>query len=482
MTIPFKTYSGKEATDTSEARILEILDKQRRHRQAMKDSSARERRAWLKALEKAVIKNREAICEAAYADFRKAKAEMEITEVYPSLIDIRDILKNLDEWLAPQPVEQPITYLTSSSEIIYEPKGNSLVITPWNYPFYLSISPVAMAIAAGNTVLLKPSEFTPHVSKVIEQLLADVFPEEMVAVVQGGVEVSKFLLEQKFDKIHFTGSPQVGKIVMKAASEHLTDVTLELGGKSPAIIDASANLRDSAQKIAWGKLVNAGQTCVAPDYVLVDQKVELEFLQLLREEVEKLYGQAPVDSPDYCRIIHMRNFDRIKGLMEAAVDNGAEMVFGGETNAEDLYFAPTVLRNVKPEMAIMQEEIFGPVLPVISYEAKQEGVDLISSMEKPLALYVFSQKRKEADFWLQKTSAGGSCVNDVLIHISQPNLPFGGVNNSGIGKSHGKWGFISFSNERAVVRQHSRFGIPKLLYPPYTKLRDTIIDLTIKWF
>lgn len=482
MSIHFKTYSGEVGKDTDQSEIKRLIEVQRRYSTKAKSLDARERKALLRKLEKVILAHREAIRQAAHADFRKSPDEMDLTELYPVLIELRSAVRHLADWMEPQPVDQPITYIGSSSEVFYEAKGSCLVIAPWNYPFQLNLIPIISAIAAGNTVILKPSEFTPHVSEVTRKILAEVFEEQHVAVVQGGVEVSQFLLSQKWDHIHFTGSPKVGKIVMEAASKHLSDITLELGGKSPCVIEADANLKDAAKKIAWGKLINAGQTCIAPDYVLVDERVELEFLQLLRQETENLYGKAVKESPDYCRIINSRNFDRIENLKNSALENGAELVFGGDSDESELYIAPAVLRKINSEMEIMQEEIFGPILPVVSFSNREAALEIISTREKPLAMYIFGKKKKWLEFWLNNTSAGGTCVNDVLIHISQPHLPFGGVNNSGIGKSHGQWGFISFSNERSVLRQFNPFSVGKLVYPPYSKLKQKIINLTIKWF
>jgi aldehyde dehydrogenase (NAD+) len=482
MSINVKTYSGEVGADTDVVEITRLIDLQRGFAPEAKATNAKQRIAFLKKLEKSILNSREAIRQAAYADFRKAPDEMDLTEVYPTLIELRSAMRHLADWMEPTPVDQPITYIGSTSDVVYEAKGNCLVIAPWNYPFQLNMIPIISAIAAGNTVILKPSEFTPHVSEITVKILAEVFDEQHVAVVQGGISVSQFLLEQKWDHIHFTGSPKVGKIVMEAASKHLSDITLELGGKSPCIIEADANLKDAARKIAWGKLVNAGQTCIAPDFVLIDEKVELEFLQLLRQAVENLYGQDIIDSADYCRIINTRNFDRIERLKREALENGAELVFGGKSEESQLFIEPTVIRKVSSEMEIMQEEIFGPLLPVFSFSNRDDGLKIIREREKPLAIYIFGKKKKWIDYWLANTSAGGTCINDVLIHISQPHLPFGGVNNSGIGKSHGRWGFISFSNERSVLRQSNPYSAGKLLFPPYTKLKQKIINLSIKWF
>ncbi len=370
--------------------------------------------------------------------------------------------------------------LTTRSWIRYEPRGVVLIIAPWNYPFNLSIGPLISAIAAGNSAVIKPSEHAPHTSALVRQMLSELFAEEEVAVFEGAVETATELLATPFDHIFFTGSPAIGKIVMKAAAEHLSSVTLELGGKSPVIIDESANLRDCAEKIAWGKYSNVGQTCIAPDYLFTPESIKESFIKELKRAIEKRYSKEPQLSRDYARIISLRHHQRLEDLLKQSVEQGARVEIGGVSNHAQRYFAPTVLSNVTPEHPVMKEEIFGPLLPIITYQKLPEAIDLINAGEKPLALYIFSRDKKNIDYILNNTSSGGVCINEVLLHFLQVNLPFGGVNHSGMGNSHGFYGFRAFSHERAILKHH-RWSPLKLLYPPYTPTVQRLIKLILKY-
>ncbi len=461
--------------------IEQVFELQRKNAQKYKNTTASERIAKLKAIKKLIIKHREGLQEAIYQDFKKSPVDTDLTEILPILSSISHIVSHLSGWMKPKRVATPLTVLGSSSRIMYEPKGVCLIISPWNYPFQLTFDPLIYAIAAGNTAILKPSELTPHTSAFMRKMLSELFAEEEVAVIEGDAVVAQTLLQQPFDHIFFTGSPMLGKVVMRAAAEHLTSVTLELGGKSPAIIDETADLKDAAEKVAWGKFINCGQTCIAPDYLLVHEKVQPEFTRLLQESIQTFYGAEAGKSKDYARIVNQRHFLRIKTLINNAVENGAKVIFGGEMRESENFISPTLLTHVQDTHSIMQEEIFGPVLPIISIKSMVEATQYIATKPKPLALYFFGQNNQNCDYVLNHTTAGGTCINDTLTHIGNPDLPFGGVNNSGIGKTHGHHGFLAFSNERAVLHQRIGLTTIKLLYPPYTKTKDQILQLFKKF-
>ena len=402
----------------------------------------------------------------------KPAMEVATSELFPALSEINHAIDNLHRWTKPTKIDAPITFLGTRSEIVYEPKGTCLIIAPWNYPFNLCIGPLASCLAAGNTALLKPSELTPHTSAFIAKLVAEVFEDDLVTVVEGDAAIATELLQLPFDHIFFTGSPAVGKIVMKAAAERLASITLELGGKSPAIIDATANLKDAAKRIAFGKFLNNGQTCIAPDYVLVDKTIEKQFVDLLIQNISELFSR----DEDYGRIVNDKHSGRLSNLLNDAIKKGAT-----KHEALKKTFPPTVLTNVNDDMLVMQEEIFGPILPVMGIDISK-AIDFVNSKPKPLGLYVFSNDpafRKNA---LKNTSAGGVCINDCVLQFVHPDLPFGGVNNSGIGKAHGHAGFLAFTNEKPVVRQKRGYATAYLFYPPYTTLKRKIFDLVLRWF
>ncbi len=462
--------------------IFRVYDAQQKNRQNLKNSTAKERKAKLKKLVAAINEWRPKVEDAVYADLRKPKVETAYAEIYNSVSECKHAIENLDEWMAPKEVDTPLMFIGSSSKIVHEPKGMALLLTPWNYPFQMPVQHLVAAVAAGCSVIIKPSEFTPQTSAVVKAMLATVFAENEVAVIEGDHTISTELLKLKFDHIHFTGSPAVGKVVMHAAADHLTSVTLELGGKSPVIIDETANIDAAVKKITWGKLINCGQTCIAPDYVLVHDSKKDEFISKLIANIKKVFGDNPQKSEDISHIINNRHFNRIKGLLNDAVSQGAKIELGGQMDESDNYIAPTILSNVPFNSRVMQEEIFGPILPIIGYKNDSEVISLINGKEKPLALYIFSSKNSKQEFWLNNTTAGGTCINDNLVHISQPNLPFGGVNNSGIGKSFGYFGFKEFSNDRAVLKALHSGSVVMPLWQPYGKLTKTVTDFLIKYF
>jgi len=424
---------------------------------------------------------REQIKEALYKDLGKPVVETELTEIYQIIGDIKHAKQYLHKWMRKQKVKTPLSMLGSSSYYIYESKGVCLIISPWNFPFNLTFGPLVSAIAAGNTVIIKPSEVTPHSSALMAKIIEDVFSEDEVALVQGEAEVSTELLKLPFNHIFFTGSPNVGKIVMTAAAKNLTSVTLELGGKSPTFIDKTANIDMVAKKIMWGKFMNAGQICVSPDYVLIDESIKAKFIEACKKWLKNFYTEQPEHSESYARIVTQKHFERLKAHIKNAESLNATIEIGGKLDSDTKYIEPTLVSNLKEEASLLQDEIFGPILPILTYSTIDEAIDYVNSKERPLALYVYSKNKSNTKKIIENTRAGGTCINNNVIHYANHHLPFGGTNNSGIGKSNGFFGFKAFSNERAIVKQHT-IGVTELLFPPYTDLKEKLARLTIKWF
>ena len=425
------------------------------------------RKAQLQKLKKLVKSNEKLLYDAIYQDFGKSEFETFGTEISFVYKDIDYYLKNLKSFAKPKSVLTNIVNQMGSSKIVFEPLGNCLVIGAWNYPYQLTLTPVIAAIAAGNTCMIKPSELPENTMKAMAKLINENFDPQFLYVVEGGVEETTAILKLRFDKIFFTGSPRVGKIVYKAAAEHLTPVTLELGGKSPAFVTEKADLQIAAKRIVWGKFINAGQTCVAPDYLYVAENIKAKFLKVLIEEIKKRNYTDNVDH--YCKIINERNFDRLEKMIDRE-----KVVFGGETNREKRYISPTVLDNVTWEDAVMQEEIFGPILPILTYKNLETAMQTVVEGEKPLSAYLFSNDAKEQELFTEKLSFGGGCINDTLMHLSNDRLPFGGVGNSGIGNYHGKFGFEAFSHQKAILKK-SNYLEPELKYPPYSDAKLNIL-------
>jgi aldehyde dehydrogenase (NAD+) len=456
-----------------------LFERQREARWAVAASSAEQRRAKLRRLLEALAARRAEAHEALRADFRKVPEEVDLAELYPLFTELKGAMRHLERWMGPVKVPTPLSFTGSRAWIRHEPKGVVLVISPWNYPLYLTLGPLVSAIAAGNCVVLKPSEFTPHASAFMKELLSGLFPEAEVALVEGDESAAKALLELPFDHVFFTGSPAVGKAVMHAAAEHLASVTLELGGKSPVLVDADADPRLAARRIAWGKFLNAGQTCVAPDHVLAHTRIHRRLVQELGLAVAAFYGDSPADrrrNPDYARIINARHHTRLRGLLEGSP---GRIELGGDWDAEANYFAPTVITGVAPEAPLMREEIFGPILPVLEVADLDEAVGFVNARPKPLALYLFTGRPEAGEAILARTSAGGSCINDTMLQFAHPHLPGGGVNRSGLGKAHGYFGFQAFSNARGILRS-SRFSPIQWMYPPFTPTVRRLIDLTLR--
>ncbi|KAA0544631.1 aldehyde dehydrogenase [Bacillus sp. BGMRC 2118] len=409
----------------------------------------------LEKLRTAIRNYEKELLAALKTDLNKSEFDAYTTEIGVLLEEIRFTLSHLRSWVKPEKVKTPVTHVGSTSYVYPEPYGVALIISPWNYPFQLAIAPLIGAIAAGNCAIIKPSELTPKTSEVLAKLVKEVFPEEYVTVALGGVEVSTALLSENVDYIFFTGSVPVGRVVMEAASKNLTPVTLELGGKSPCIVHEDANLKLAAKRIAWGKFTNAGQTCVAPDYVYVHTSVKDQFLIQFKEAITELYGDEPLQNPNFTRIVSERHFNRLTTFL-----NDGQTYLGGNKNSDKLLIEPTVLTNITWDDSVMADEIFGPILPVMEYTDLTEVISGIQNHPNPLALYVFTESAEIEKEVLTNISFGGGCVNDTLYHLASPHLPFGGVGNSGMGAYHGKGSFDTFSHKKAVLKQTTLFDIP----------------------
>ena len=432
------------------------------------------RKEKLKKLLQHISENEEEILKALHNDFKKPFFEGFLTEINVVKSDLKDAIKNIKSWSKPKKVRASILNFPSSDYIYSEPYGKTLIISPWNYPFQLALCPVIASFAAGNSVVLKPSELTPNTSSLLSKLIRETFDVKEVVAVLGDADVAKSLLEKRWDYIFFTGSVAVGKEVAKAAAKNLTPVTLELGGKNPCIIDETANLEISAKRIVWGKFINAGQTCIAPDYLLVQQKIKTKFVRLLKEEIKKAYGENPEISSDFTRIINKKNWQRLVNLNE-----NQSIISGGVFNEEDLYIAPTLIDEPSLGSEIMKEEIFGPLLPILSYASHNDLEKVISNYEVPLSLYVFTENKTFAEKIIHDFSFGGGCINDTVVHFSNKNLPFGGVGNSGIGAYHGKKSYETFSHQKSILKKATWFDNP-IRYAPY-KNKLKFIRKILNW-
>jgi len=441
--------------------IQEIVSKQKEFFKTQQTKNLRFRKMYLEKLRDVILQNENLLYEAIEKDFGKSKFDTFTTEISFILNDIKYYLNNLKSLSKPKKVRTNIVNQIGKSRIHSEPLGNILVIGAWNYPYQLSLSPIVAALAAGNCCIVKPSEIAENTMKVMVKIINENFPSEYLYAYEGGIDETTELLKLKFDKIFFTGSTKVGKIVYEAAAKNLTPVTLELGGKSPAIITKEANLEVAAKRIVWGKFLNAGQTCVAPDYLLVEESVQEQFLEMLRKYIQEF--KYEINSENYTRIINSKNFERLTKLI-----NKDKIYFGGNSDQEKLYIEPTILTNVNRNDDVMQDEIFGPILPVILFTNFNLVLNEILEHEKPLAAYLFTQNSEEKEMFKNKLSFGGGCINDVMMHLGNENLPFGGVGNSGIGNYHGKFGFETFSHQKAVL-ERATWGEPNIKYPPYSE-------------
>ncbi len=455
--------------NTSPQQIANIIEAQRAYFREGATLGTEFRREMLKRLLNALHTWEKPLMEALWQDLHKSYEEALLTEISIVSVEIKNHLKNLDSWVEDEERHTPFKLFPSRSKIITEPLGNTLIIAPWNYPVQLLLNPLVGAISAGCTAILKPSPYVPNVARVLGQMIDDTFDERYITVVQGNREVNKELLAQRFDLIFFTGSPSLGKQVMEAAAKHLTPVVLELGGKSPCIVDKEADIRLAAKRIAWGKSINAGQTCIAPDYLLVHSAVKEAFIKELQQQFKSLLGDNPKESKHFVRIVNDKAFARLVSYL----DNG-DIRFGGKYDAQERYIEPTLLDNVLPNAPVMQEEIFGPISPLLTFERTEEAVKFINNREKPLALYYFGSEKK-GERVLRRTSSGGACINDVIMHIANEDMPFGGVGNSGMSSYHGKESLLAFSHRRSVLTSSTKIDLP-FRYMPYRWL------WLAKWF
>ena len=459
-----------------------IFNTQKEKSVSLRSSSFQERRAKLQLLLKNFLEMEEEVLSALSSDLGKSKTEALLAEIYGVKSEAKFAIKNIKGWMKARRVASPLAISFTKSWVKPEPKGTVLIISPWNYPIMLCLNPLIAAIASGNTAIIKPSELTPASGKLVKKLVEKTFLPDEVAVFLGEKNLAKELLELPFNHIMFTGSPRVGKLVMEAASKHLAGVTLELGGKSPVIVDKQANIKDAAWKISFFKFANAGQTCTAPDYILCDEKVHENLVSCLKKNMSKFFPEGIKNATkDYCSIANKHHFDRLVAALDGAVSGGAKIACGGEKNQESLHLSPAVLTGVKYDNPIMQEEIFGPILPIIKVKNLEESINYINNNEKPLALYLFSNNPSVQSLVLKNTSSGGMVINDCVLHHMNPNLPFGGINNSGVGSYHGKFGFDAFSHHKAVLKS-SPMSPFKIMLPPYTKTKESLANLIKKYF
>ncbi|MCI0749901.1 MAG: aldehyde dehydrogenase family protein [Nevskiales bacterium] len=453
-----------------ESEIRRVFERQLATALRWRTSTAEERIGRIKRLRDAVLAHRQQLYEAADRDFRKPAPEVDLGELLPVVSEANLAIRKLKKWMKPRGVWPTLLSLGLKGYVQYEPRGRCLIISPWNYPFNLAFGPLVSALAAGNPVILKPSEMTPRLSALMTQIIQAVFTEDEVAIFEGDATVAVALSSLPFDHIFFTGSPRIGKQVMAAAAQHLTGVTLELGGKSPTLVDESADLAAAAANILWGKFTNLGQTCIAPDHVYVHANVKEAFVEHCAALLKTRYGATPqeqMNSPSLARVVNIPHTRRLAALLDDARQKGARILSGGFVSEPDCFVAPTLLDNCAADSTVMQEEIFGPLLPLIPYRDLDEVIDRINAMPKPLALYVWSKSRENIRKVMSRTSSGGACINNTVVQYGHPNLPFGGINHSGMGSAHGQYGFKTFSHERAVV--HTRFSLVSMFFPPYTE-------------
>lgn len=455
-------------------KIQQTFDKQREFYATHKTRDLKFRKESLKKLKNAIIKYESKLYEAFYKDLHKSSSEAYGTEIGLVLNELTLFIKKLNCWTKPRRVGTSLLNFKSVSKIYPEPFGVVLIVAPWNYPFLLLIQPLVAAIAAGNAVTLKSSPYVPEIARVMGEMINETFDENYISFFNGNRDVNQALTEHKWDYIFFTGSPNLGQIMMEKASKNLIPVTLELGGKSPTIVDKGANVKIAARRIAWGKHINAGQTCVAPDYMFLHKDIKDEFLQEYVAAVKKIYGEDAQKSPDYPRIVNQANVYRLEELL-----GSGNIYYGGKVDKADRYIEPTVLTNVTPDSPIMQQEIFGPIMPVMDFENIDDVIKFVNSRPKPLAFYYFDQSKKNQEYVLHRTTSGGGCVNDTLMHLANHNLPFGGVGNSGMGRYHGKFGFDTFSNLRAILNKATIIDVP-IRYAPYKPSTIKIFKMFLK--
>ena len=463
------------------SQVRTIFDSQVANRWRVAQTTAEQRVAKLKQLRQAIYSESRELRKAIYSDFQKNPAEVDLTETHVVVGELNTAIEHLGAWMRPKRVRTPLLLFGTRSEILYEPKGIVLILSPWNYPFQLALSPLIAAVAAGNCVMLRPSDKTRNTARFLKQLVSSVFAPDEVAVIEGDHTVADALLELPFNHIFFTGSPAIGKKIMQAAANRLTPVTLELGGKSPVIVDETADVNKAAQRILWGKFINAGQSCVAPDYLLIHESQVADFIRQAKIVIAERYGvdvAAQSENPDYCRLVSDQHQTSLLKLLEDSIRDGATIEIGG-SSPRSRFLPPTLLTVGNDNNPIMNDEIFGPILPILTYRTLDDALEIVRKRPTPLALYIFSNSRRNIDRILRSTTAGGTCVNSLVIHLANPNLPFGGVGMSGMGSYHGVFGFKTFSHERALLRQ-GPVDILRAFYPPYTAFRKKLIEFLMK--
>jgi len=448
----------------------------------IKNTTSKERIIKLRKLKKNIFLYRDEIKKALFKDFKKSSSDVDLTEIFPVTSEIKHNIRHLSKWMKDEIVPTPLTLLGSKSYIKYEPKGIILIMTPWNFPINLTFVSIINAISAGNSIIIKPSEISKNTSIVIKKIVANTFDKNEIKVILGGPKTAQKLLKLKFNHILFIGSPSIGKIVMQEAAKNLASITLELGGKSPTIIDEKCNINKAAKRIAWSKFLNNGQVCIAPDYLFVHNKIKEKFIKQLILSIKDLYSNDPIKSDDYCRIVNKKHFNRLINLLEDAKQLGSNIIYGGNINEKENFIEPTLLDNISEKSKMYKEEIFGPLFPIFNFNKIEEVIKFINKNEKPLALYIFSKNNNNIKTIINNTSSGGVCINHSTLHYSNNNLPFGGINNSGTGRCHGIYGFHELSNKKSILKQVLPSSPTDFLFPPYNNFKNKLIEFTIKWF
>ena len=447
----------------------------------IKNTTSKERIIKLRKLKKNIFLYRDEIKKALFKDFKKSSSDVDLTEIFPVISEIKHNIRHLNKWMKDEIVPTPLTLLGSKSYIKHEPKGIILIMTPWNFPINLTFISIINAISAGNSIIIKPSEISEKTSIIIKKIVANTFDKNEIKVILGGPKTAQKLLKLKFNHILFIGSPSIGKIVMQEAAKNLASVTLELGGKSPTIIDEKCNINKAAKRIAWSKFLNNGQVCIAPDYLFVHNKIKEKFIKQLILSIKDLYSNDPIKSDDYCRIVNKKHFNRLINLLEDAKQLGSNIIYGGNINEKENFIEPTLLDNISKKSKMYKEEIFGPLLPIFDFNKIEEVIEFINKNEKPLALYIFSKNNNNIKAIINNTSSGGVCINHSTLHYSNNNLPFGGINNSGTGRCHGIYGFHELSNKKSILKQVLTSSPTDFLFPPYNNFKNKLIEFTIKW-
>jgi aldehyde dehydrogenase (NAD+) len=441
-----------------------------------------DRKADLKKLWKAILAKRTEIAKAMSLDLGKPAVETDFSEIYPIKSDLFHALRNLSTWAQKKPASTPLTLMGTRAWTKPEPKGVVLIISPWNFPFNLTFGPLVSALSAGNCVMLKPSESTPNCARVMSEIIAACFSPDHVALFEGDHRISEYMVNLPYQHIFFTGGISIGKKVMTAAAKNLTPVTLELGGKTPAIVDRSANLQEAARRIVWARFFNSGQVCISPDYILVEDAIADQFVAAAKDQITQFYGQNPAQSDQLSHLVHQAHYDKITHMISDALGKGATLAAGGKVIVDRLFVEPTILTGATLEMDVMKDEIFGPILPIIRWKTQDQAIQIIQKLDRPLALYIFSKQKSTVAHFISNSRAGTTGINETFIQFVHPELPFGGIGQSGMGKAHGQYGFDTFSNERSFIQQTWRLNAARLTHPPYNNFSRWLANTIIRWF